>query len=91
MKRKLENHHNLEVKDSNGIVLCQCHDDTGVVEIKCPYCHCNDAIDSAAIKDSKFCLLMAHRAHAYYYQVQTQLFLFNANFCDFLYVRLGQE
>ena len=56
MTRKLENHHNLEVKDSNGIDLCQCHDDTGVLEIKCPYCHRNDAIDSAAIKDSKFCL-----------------------------------
>ena len=64
MKKELENHHNLEIKDSglcinpqwpfigaspDGIISCQCHG-TGVLELKCPYCHRDDAIESAAIK-----------------------------------------
>ena len=113
LKRQLENHHNLEVKDSglcintqwpfigaspDGIISCQCHDDTGVLEIKCPYCHRDDAIESAASKDTNFCLkkqddgsLVLDHGHAYYYQVQTQLFVCNANFCDFCVCTFGDK
>ena len=52
MKKELENHHNLEIKDSglcipqwpfidvspDSIICCQYHG-TGVLKVKCPYCH----------------------------------------------------
>jgi len=51
-----------------------------VLEIKCPYCHRDSTVISAAREDRKFCLkevngkLTLHEKHSYYYQVQTQLF-----------------
>jgi len=68
---------------------CQCHG-KGVLEVKCPYCHRDDTIEYAVRKDAKFCLqkhddgsMHLDHGHAYYYQVQTQLFVCEADFCDF--------
>lgn len=73
----------------DGKVTCSCCGD-GVVEIKCPYCHKYESIECAANLDKKFCLKKGHddrlhlnKSHAYYYQVQTQLFVTDTEYCDF--------
>ncbi len=54
------------------------------MEIKCPYCSRESIIEGAA-KDNKFCLkniydnLYLDYSHAYYYQVQIQLFVANVD------------
>ena len=72
----------------DGNVSCACCG-KGIVEIKCPYCHKGDTIEVAS-EDKKFCLtkgsdghICLDRVHAYYYQVQTQLFVANVDYCDF--------
>ena len=61
----------------------------GVLEIKCPYSHRQDSVDLAALNDDTFCLKIHDSAlhldhnHAYYYQIQTQMFVCNVNYCDF--------
>uniref|UniRef100_A0A1X7TU13 Uncharacterized protein n=1 Tax=Amphimedon queenslandica TaxID=400682 RepID=A0A1X7TU13_AMPQE len=51
----------------------------GVCEVKCPYCHKTDSIQEAN-QDSRFCLeekdgrVELKRDHAYYYQVECQIF-----------------
>ena len=59
-----------------------------VLEIKCPFFHRESTIQSAAM-DKKFCLkesgdkLSLDKKHAYYYQVQTQLFVCDVEYADF--------
>ena len=71
----------------DGIINCSCHG-KGVLEIKCPFCHRESTIQSAAM-DKTFCLkksgenLCLDRSHAYYYQVQTQLFVCDVEYADF--------
>ena len=62
----------------------------GLLEIKCPYSHKGESvINAAAANDSNFSLEMSDdlvhltQKHAYYYQVQTQLFVLNMEYCDF--------
>ena len=61
----------------------------GVLEIKCPYSHRNESIESTASNDPSFCLkkdedlLYLDHKHPYYYQVQTQMFVCNVEYCDF--------
>ncbi len=69
-------------------ISCTCCG-TGYVEVKCPYCHRGESIE-CAVEDKKFCLqkkpdgnLQLDRSHSYYYQVQTQLFVGNVDYCDF--------
>ena len=72
----------------DGIINCTCHG-KGVLEIKCPFCHHETSIQTAATEDSKFCLKLSDgklhldQSHAYYYQVQTQLFVCNLDYADF--------
>ena len=61
----------------------------GVVEIKCPYCHRGETVETAS-QDKQFCLiknshgkLALNHTHAYYYQIQSQLFVANVEYCDF--------
>ena len=71
----------------DGIVDCSCCG-RGVIEIKCPYGHREKTI-SAALEDRHFCLesvegsISLKHTHSYYYQVQAQLHLCGAEFCDF--------
>lgn len=72
----------------DGSVSCACCG-MGVVEIKCPYCHRGETVETAS-QDKKFCLiknshgkLALDHTHAYYYQIQTQLFVANVEYCDF--------
>jgi len=69
----------------DGIVQCTCCG-KGVLEIKCPYCKHDQHIEVTAAS----CLtkaadgsLQQDRSHAYYYQVQTQIFICKVEYCDF--------
>ena len=72
----------------DGVVNCTCCG-RGVLEIKCPYCHRENDLWTAAAQDSQFCLKASHgelhldHNHAYYYQVQTQLFVCDVQYADF--------
>ena len=72
----------------DGIITCECCT-RGVLEIKCPYCRREESIKSAAANDKHFCLiqqgsrLYLDHSHAYFYQVQTQLFVCDVEYCDF--------
>jgi len=73
----------------DGIVECDCCG-KGVLEIKCPYSHRGENILSAVTTDKQFCLiknvdgsLHLDHGHAYYYQVQTQMFICDVEYCDF--------
>ena len=72
----------------DGIIDCFCCR-KGVLEIKCPYSHRNETVESAVSNDSSFYLkkdndlLYLDHAHDYYYQVQTQMFVCNVEYCDF--------
>ena len=71
----------------DGIISCTCHG-VGVLEIKCPYCHRGTDIESAA-DNPNFCLvkidgkLHLDNTHAYYYQVQCQLYVCDVAYGDF--------
>ena len=77
------------VATSDGIVNCK-RCGKGVLEIKCSYSHHNESVESAASKDQSFYLkkdeqgaLHLDHGHSYYYQVQTQMFVCDVNYCDF--------
>ena len=52
----------------------------GIIEVKCPYKHCDNSIEMVC-QDPAFCL---KRTHDYYYQVIGQLTLSGAKFCNFI-------
>ena len=72
----------------DGVVNCTCCG-REVLEIKCPYCHRESGLQTAAAQDSQFCLKASHgelrldHNHAYYYQVQTKLFVCDVQYADF--------
>jgi len=63
--------------------------DTGCLEVKCPFV-CAKKSFAAALEGPSFCLeksngkLQLKRKHQYYYQVQTQLFVTQLYWCDFV-------
>ena len=72
----------------DGTVSCECCG-TGVLEIKCPY-SCKEKSILEASSEAKFFLekkndgIFLKQNHQYYYQVQAQIKLSNANYCDFV-------
>ena len=91
-KQTTLNHVDFEITNS-GLVInpkwpCKCCRG-GVLEINCPYCHRKDTIQSTANEDNNFCLKEQNRllrldhAHAYYYQVQAQMFVCDVKYSDF--------
>ena len=67
----------------DGIANCECCG-TGVVEVKCPYCnrHENTLENLSCLLQNEDGLEL-DRTHAYYYQVQTQIFIAKVDYCDF--------
>ena len=64
----------------DGHIQCECCTGKGVLEVKCPYCVRDGEPSSAPyIQDGKLLT-----THAYYYQVQTQLFVCSADYADFV-------
>ena len=79
----------------DGVVNCACCG-KGVVEVKCPYCRRFDDVQSIAA-ERQSCLvesdgsLHLDKAHAYYYQVQTQMFMCKVEYCDFCMCTFPKE
>ncbi|XP_048023246.1 uncharacterized protein LOC125253351 isoform X1 [Megalobrama amblycephala] len=73
----------------DGIVACDCHG-TGICEIKCPHSHQDEANLRMCAGEKSFCLIndgdnvKLDRSHDYYYQVQAQLHIVGAEYCDFV-------
>ncbi|CAC5380704.1 unnamed protein product [Mytilus coruscus] len=61
--------------------------ETGIIEIKCPYSVCDMTIEEE-LDTANFCLLKAgdnyiiNKSHDYYYQVQGQLLVTGAPYCE---------
>ena len=73
---------------ADGLVECACCGQ-GTCEIKCPFCSKDKtAHDAARQKNSRLLemngKLSLDRQHAYYYQVQAQIFICEVEFCDFI-------
>ena len=70
----------------DGVVHCECCGH-GVVEIKCPYCIRDEDPGTAS------CLLNGKlsKKHAYFYQVQIQLFTSSANYADFVIATFNDQ
>ena len=72
----------------DGLVECACCGQ-GTCEIKCPFCSRDKTAEDAA-RQKNSCLLEINdrltidRQHAYYYQVQAQMFICEVEFCDFI-------
>ena len=74
----------------DGTVKCICCS-KGCIEIKCPSKYKHSTIHEACLaKDSNFCLelvdgeLNLKKGHPYYTQVQTQIFVTDSKYCDFV-------
>ena len=72
-----------------GFVNCKCCGQ-GVCETKCWYVY-KDAVISDAAGKKYFCLkkdelgnIYLDKCHAHYYQVQAQIFICEAKYCDFV-------
>ena len=72
------------------MISCHCCG-KGVVEIKCPCCYRNDDINTVTIDSKPFCLCKdssgnsyLDQGYVYYYQVQTQIFICDVEYCDFV-------
>ncbi|XP_071081072.1 uncharacterized protein [Haliotis cracherodii] len=98
-KLSCEHHHNFSVEECglfrsceyphpgatpDGIVDCSCCG-RGCLEIKCPYCAKDDLIENNIVYlEEVNGSLQLKRDSQYYYQVQTQLFVTNHDYCDFV-------
>lgn len=73
----------------DGIMNCTCCGN-GVLEIKCPFACKNKSFLDASKERSKFFLCESNgkmtldRTHTYYYQVQAQIEVCGAKYCDFV-------
>ncbi|XP_067654064.1 uncharacterized protein [Haliotis asinina] len=98
-KLSSERHHNFSVEECglflsceyphlgatpDGIVDCGCCG-RGSLEIKCPFCAKDDFVDNRIVYlEEVNGSLQLKRDSQYYYQVQTQLFVTNYDYCDFV-------
>ena len=109
LKAQKQHHNDLIVADSglvinpqwpfvaatpDGIVDCKCCG-KGVLEIKCPYSHRDESVESAASKGEKFCLkkddkgsLHLDHGHSYYYQVRRNCLFVVLTTATFVYAHL---
>lgn len=72
----------------DGLVNCKCCG-AGVCEIKCPY-SAKDRQPTDPANEKNYCLkqdgdsVYLDKSHAYFYQIQCQLFVCNMDYCDFI-------
>ncbi|XP_035689579.1 uncharacterized protein LOC118424879 [Branchiostoma floridae] len=72
----------------DGLVECKCCG-KGVCEMKCPFT-AKDLLPTDLANTRNFCLKKTNdivhldRSHAYYYQVQAQMFICDVEYCDFV-------
>lgn len=71
----------------DGLVSCDCCGQ-GCLEVKCPAKHKHSTVQEACDADKDFCLhrvdgiVQLKQGHRYYTQVQTQMFVTGATYCD---------
>lgn len=71
------------------MITCVCCG-KGCLEVKCPAEHKHSTVQEACDTDKDFCLQRAghilelKKGHKYYTQVQTQIFVTNSTYCDFV-------
>ncbi|KAL7298198.1 hypothetical protein TKK_0009193 [Trichogramma kaykai] len=75
---------------SDALVMCDCCDGQGCIEIKSPYELKNQCIEEF-VKNNKFPFFKKtcdgyelNKTHEYYYQVQFQMYCANHEYCDFI-------
>lgn len=80
----------------DGFINCGCYG-KGVLGIKCPYCHRFDEVENVA-SDKQSCLIQEadgslhlDQSHSYYYQIQTQAFICQVEYCDFCVCTFPRE
>ena len=90
MLRKVDPMYPFEGASPDGMVTCICCG-TGVIEIKCPYSCRNKSLKEVSEEKSHFFLhakgagnLELKDNHQYFCQIQLQMKLCNASFCDFV-------
>lgn len=68
------------------VLLCSCYEDFGVMEIKCPFKFKNVDPIQVAAQEEMFCLDVdgSLKNHEYYAQVQGQMAVTKAKYCDSL-------
>lgn len=71
-------------------MFCSCCG-AGILEVKCPFCVKDMTVTDAVNSLKGFCLekdengnMRLKRDHAYFYQVQLQLFVTKKSYCDFI-------
>lgn len=80
----------------DGITPCGCHE-MGMLEVKAPSSLQNSTLMEKSKEDNTFCLqeveskLSLKKAHQYFYQVQTQIHLTHASYCDFAVLGPGED
>ena len=74
----------------DGLVKCDCCNGSGVLEIKCPFL-CRDKSIMDVSKEGGLYLEQTtdgqyrlKESHAYYYQIQAQMYVCKATYCDFV-------
>ena len=67
----------------DGITVCQCCG-KNLVEVKCPFCTNDVTKVKYILPDKDTGITKLARDHAYYYQMQVQMFVLGAKFCDFV-------
>ncbi len=67
----------------DGITLCQCCG-KNLVEVKCPFCTNDVTKVKYILPDKDTGITKLARDHAYYYQMQVQMFVLGAKSCDFV-------
>ena len=67
------------------MVECNCCG-KGTVEVKCPYCvrdkEIPECLEKVSCKENVARKIQLRKSHQYYYQIQTQAFVCNVNYCD---------
>lgn len=79
----------------DGIISCDCHA-MGVLEVKAPISLQNSTLIEKSKEDSAFCLQevggnLSLKDHQYLCQVQSQIHLTQASYCDFVIWGPGED
>ena len=71
----------------DSMVECSCCG-KGTVEVKCPYCvrdkEIPECLEKVSCMENVAGKVQLRKSHQYYYQIQTQVFVCNVDYCDFV-------
>ena len=71
----------------NSLAECSCYG-KGTVKVKCPYCvrdkEIPERLEKVSCMENVAGKIQLRKSHQYYYQIQTQVFVCNVDYCDFV-------